>query len=164
MSTTIDPVQPAGKGEYPLSALVPSFIRQFTNQAGYAKATGKNPPAYNPEIPIKTWDDPRKFTSATLTINYTTIVLDDSAQHAVVRTESMPAFVANSVNIPPDSGPTPGNVAGAYVVPVRPLLPNERPLLREGGLIDIVNTDIDDPDPIATIKALVQRLVTKAGA
>jgi hypothetical protein len=76
---------------------------------------------------------------------------------------NMPAFVATSVNIPPDTGPRPPSI-GSYPTPVRALLPNERPVAAEGGEINIINTDIDDPDPIATIKAGVNRLLRKVGA
>jgi len=159
--TPIDPPQPPG-GEYPLSALVPSFIRQFPNQAAYQKVTGNAPKPYDNTQPDKLWDDTRKFTSPTNTVDYNTEVLN-SAGLPVEEPLLMPAFVAASVNIPPDTGPRPPSI-GSYPTPVRALLPNERPVAGEGGEINIINTDIDDPDPIATIKAGVNRLLRKVGA
>jgi len=159
----VNPPQPPG-GEYPLSKLTPTYIREFTNQAGYFKATGKTAAAYNPDLPIKTWDDTRKFGNPTDSVEYTVAILDASMQFPVIRHFTIPVAVAQWVNIPPDEGPIPPSTAGFYTRPIRSLLSNERPNPREGGQIDIINTDIFDPNPQQTAIALLKRICGKLGA
>lgn len=161
--SAVNPPQPPG-GEYSLSMLTPTYIREFTNQAGYLKATGKTAPTYNPEFPTKTWDDTRQFMHGTDSVEYTIAVLDASFQFPVIRHYTISAAVAHSVNIPPEEGPIPPSTAGFYVRPIRSLLSNERPNPREGGLIDIINTDIFDPNPQQTMLALLKRICGKLGA
>lgn len=144
---TIDPPQPTG-GEYPLSALVPSTIEVFTGSEDYQTKTGSAPPPFNALLPLKFWIDKSVKAASNFTlITYTTIHLDPSGQTPIVTPVPIPGFLASSVNIPPDSGTgsNPSDAAGTFLVPSRPLLANEKPIPREGGLIDIVNTDIYDP-------------------
>ena len=158
-----DPPQPPG-GEYPLSALKPSYITDYVNQAGYLAATGKPAPAYNAALPSKTWVDTRKGVSPITIESYLTIGLDATNQIPAEPWIQMSDATAVSVNIKPDSGPIDPSTAGSYPVPCRTLLPNERPVLVEGGIVSIVNTDIFDPAPLETIKAMLKRVIVKLGA
>lgn len=158
-----NPIQPPG-GEYPLSALKPDYVRSFTNRAGYVAATGKQPPAYSPDAPEKTWDDTRNFQTASQGVDYTIATLDATNQFPVAKLITLPAFVARSVNIKPDSGPVPTSSAGTLPVPIRALLANEELMAHEGGVIDVINTDIFDPNPQATMLYLLKRIARKLGA
>jgi len=147
MSTVPNPPQPT-TGEYPLSALVPSFIHTFTNQADFQAKTGQAPPPYDTSKPIKLWLDTTKAAAMT-TMSYTTAVLDSSFQKAVIQTLQLPEFVANSVNIPPDSGPTPTNTNGTLATPIRPLLPGEILVASPFG-ISVQNTNVDPVTPVTS--------------
>jgi hypothetical protein len=162
--TSIDPPQPQGQGEYSLDKLKPSFIRNFVNQAGYVQITGKQPPAYNSDLPIKTWDDTRNFTSPNNSVNYNSAVLDPTGQFPIEQIFVLSAATAKTVNIPPDTGPRPPQTGTPYPVPIRTLLINERLLAHEGGVIDVINTDIFDPNPLATLLQYVKRIARKVGA
>ncbi len=131
----------------------------MTNQAGYTRATGKPCPAYNPTFPIKTWFDNRKFTSPQNTVDYLTARYDPSGQVPSLYPFSLSAAVAASVNIPPDSGPIPPSSAGEYDVPCRDLLPSEILYPREGALIDVINTNVFDPDPARTAVLLLKKIM-----
>ncbi len=144
---TIDPPQPAG-GEYPLSALVPSTIEVFTNHEDYKTKTGKDAPVFNAQLPVKAWIDTSvKQGSSFQLLTYNTAHLDPSGQKPIVTTISVPGFLASTVNLPLDSGPgsNPATV-GTFLTPIRALLPNEQLNPREGGQIDVINTDIFNPN------------------
>ena len=147
MSTVPNPPQPT-TGEYPLSALVPSFIHTFTNQADFLAKTGQVAPPYDTSKPIKLWIDTTKVSASTTIINYTIAVLDSSDQKAVIETLQLPEFVSNAPNIPPDSGPTPVNTNGTLATPIRPLLPGEVLVASPFG-ISVQNTNVD-PVPVVT--------------
>jgi hypothetical protein len=152
-TVTIDPPQPQGQGEYPITALVPSYIKVFTNQADYFAKTGKVAPAYNPILPVKSWiDSNAQSGSITGMMSYSTAHLDAAGQKPVVTTIMLPAFLATSVNLPPDSGPIPPSTAGSYLVPIRPLLPNEQLIASPfgpNGIGGVANTDVFNPNPPA---------------
>ena len=147
-----DPPQPQGQGQYSISALIPSAIKTFSNQADYFAKTGKTAPQYNPALPIKAWIDtsaPAGFAMLT----YNTAHLDANGQKPVVTTISMPSFLASAVNLPPDSGPIPHSTAGTYLTPIRALLPNEQLVaspFSPNGIGGVVNLDLYNPNPPAS--------------
>jgi len=140
----IDPPQPEGQGEYPITALVPSYIKQFTNAADYKAQTGKDAMS-DPRIPKKSWIDTRKPASSI--IIYHTAHLDASFQHPIETDVQMASFLATIVNLPPDGGERDPAwaTAGEYLTPIRDLLPNEKLNPRQMGLFDVVNLDIYNP-------------------
>lgn len=144
-TAVVDPPQPVGKGEYPLSALIPSTIKVYANQAAYA-ATDKPVPAYNNAMPIKGWVDTSVKPGTFEMITYNTAHLDTDGQKPVVTTISVPSYLAGTINLPPDNGPQPTNNAGVFPTPIRALLPNEKLIASPFG-ISVVNTDIYDPAP-----------------
>jgi hypothetical protein len=148
----IDPSQPVGVGEYPITALIPSNIQTYTNQAEFLAKTGKNAPSWNPALPLKGWVDTAAPTGTFAMLTYNTAHLDKSFQHPVVTQISVPNYLAGTINLPPDSGPFAPSTAGEYLTPIRALLPNEKLVPRQMGLFDVVNTDIYDPTapPAAT--------------
>jgi hypothetical protein len=143
MATIIDPPQPVGVGEYPIDDLVPSTIKVFTNQADYAAKMGKPCPVWNSVLPLKSWIDTAPASGVMIT--YNTAHLDPTFQHPIVTQIQVPAFLAGTVNIPPDSGQFTPSSSGQYLTPIRPLLANEKLVPRQMGLFDVVNTDIYDP-------------------
>lgn len=142
----VDPPQPEGQGEYPITALIPSYIQVFSNQADYKEKTGKDAMS-NPAIPIKSWIDTRHPASALIT--YNTAHLDASFQHPVTTPVQIASFLATIVNLPPDTGERDPAWAtdGQYLTPIRDLLPNEKLNPRQMGLFDVVNLDIYNPFP-----------------
>jgi len=140
----IDPPQPEGKGEYPLSDLRPSYITEYSTHEDYEKATGKTAMS-DPRFPKKRWTDSRPATGPITT--YTTAHLDASFQKPVVTQIQISSFMQGIVNMPPDSGvhDPAWDKAGEYLVPIRDLLPGEQLNPRQMGLIDVVNTLIFNP-------------------
>lgn len=151
-TTTIDPPQPQGQGEYPIQKLIPSYIQEFANQADYTSKTGKPAPAWNPALPKKAWIDtsvdPKTFSMVT----YHTAHLDATFQHPVVTDIQVPSYLAGSINLPPDSGPY-QQANTEYLTPIRALLPNEQLYNRQMGLFDVLNTDIYNPNAPAAAAA-----------
>jgi len=145
MSITIDPPQPQGQGQYPLSALMPSTIKEFANQSDYVAKTGKPVPAYNPQLPVKRWIDSSVPAGTFSSLTYNTAHLDPSGQRPIVTQISVPGFLAGQVNILPDSGPIAPSPAGELLVPIRALLPNEILIANPFG-ISVCNTDIYNPN------------------
>lgn len=143
MPVNIDPAQPEGLGEYPITKLIPSHIVTFTNQADYTAKTGKPCPSWNSALPVKLWIDTAKATGSQVT--YNTAHLDASFQHPVVTQIQVPSFLVGVANIPPDSGQYEKSSGGEYLTPIRALLPNEKLFPHEMGLFNVVNTDIYDP-------------------
>lgn len=113
-TTTIDPPQPQGQGQYPLSALVPSYIKVFTNNAVYAARTGKIAPMYNPMLPVKRWLDASVQPGSFAVNQYNTAHLDPSGQKPVVTQIGVAGYLAGTVNMPPDVGPIPASQAGEF--------------------------------------------------
>lgn len=150
--STIDPPPPAGQGQYPLTALTPSFIHVFSSQGDYTSRTGKPSPVYNPAIPIKGWIDTTVSAAGFTLIAYNTAHLDPSFQKPVVTQIQVPNFLAGLVNLPPDSGPIAASTAGSFLTPIRALLPNEKLIASPFG-ISVVNTDIYDPNPPVAVPA-----------
>src|SRR5690349_2799656 len=74
--TNIDPPQPAGVGQYPLTTLVPSTIKVYSNRADYQQKTGKAAPDYNPAIPVKRWVDTSVQPGVFAFLSYNTAHLD----------------------------------------------------------------------------------------
>jgi hypothetical protein len=148
MSTTpvtqIDPPQPAGLGEYPLNALVPSTIKSFSTQAAYTAATGLPAPAWQPGLPQKFWIDTAASKAGFAMLAYNSAVINP-AGIAVVATVSVPNYLAGTINMPPDFGTFAQGTAGVLATPIRALLPNEIILSAEGGEINVYNTSIYDP-------------------
>lgn len=144
-ATQIDPPQPQGQGEYPITALVPSTIQVFQNQAEYTQKTGKPAPAWNPALPKKGWIDTNAPVGTFAMLTYHTAHLDASFQHPIVTDITVPSFLAGTINLPPDTGGYTQSTGGEYLTPIRSLLPNEKLVPRQMGLFDVVNTDIYDP-------------------
>ncbi len=141
--TTIDPPQPQGQGQYPITALIPSYIKVYANQADYKAKTGQDAPAFVSFMPKKFWDDtsaPEGFAM----ITYNTAHLDPSGQKPVVTTISMPSSFASVVNIPADSPEGQQPKLPEYLTPIRTLEPNEIIVANPFG-ISVCNTDIYDP-------------------
>jgi hypothetical protein len=80
------------------------------------------------------------------------VVLDSTEQKAIVQVMQLPEFIANAVNIPPDSGPTPSNPNGTLATPVRPLLPGEIIVASPFG-ISIQNTNVNPVTPTGGLTA-----------
>ena len=143
-----DPPQPQGQGQYPLTALRPSNITEYQNNADYSAKTGKVAPVYNPAAPVKRWADSSVQPGTFSILTYNTAHLDPSFQKPIVTTINVPSFMAGTVNMPPDSGPIPPSTAGEMLVPIRALLPNEKLVANPFG-ISVVNTDVLPDAPVA---------------
>jgi len=149
---TPNPPQPTSP-QYPITALIPSYIQTFTNQADYQQKTGNAAPAYDITKPIKLWIDTSKVSNTQTIVNYNIVTLDASFQKAIMTTLSVPFYVANTPNIPPDSGPTPSNPNGTASTPVRALLPGEVLVASPFG-ISVQNTNIQPlPTPAGGLTA-----------
>ena len=126
----------------------------YTTREDYQKATGQEPPPWNPYRQPKSWFDPQARSSASRRVVYQYALATDP------NTNSLP-FDANgvpkldalvldreeaaTVNIPP-KGPGMTNIPGADVpevpVPMRPLEPNEELCLDFGGIVVVKNKDL----------------------
>ncbi len=125
----------------------------YGTREDFQKATGQEPPAWNPHRQPKTWFDPGARKSASRRIVYeralatspdTDRPLFDSQGRPQLDALVLDREEAATVNIPP-TGLGMTNVAGADVpevpVPMRPLEPNEELYRDFAGIIMVRNKD-----------------------
>ena len=119
----------------------------------YQKASGEEPPPWNPQKPPKYWRDPKALQSARRNVVYDSVVATSQGGSPLAGPDGKPVLDlmvlskedAASVNIPP-KGPGVSNVPGADVpevpCPLRPLEPNEELFFDFGGVVVVKNLDL----------------------
>ncbi len=149
----------------------------YQTAEAYRKATGEDPPPWNPNKPPKAWFDPEARNSTRRSIVYQNVIAMSPSGYPLASPEGKPMLDvlvlskedAGTVNIPP-KGPgstnTPGADAPEVPVPLRPLEPNEELFFDFGGIVAVKNLDLYPQLEIgftAEDRALLKRIAEKLG-
>lgn len=130
---------------YPLERL--AMFPRYQTREDQQKATGKEPPAYNPNLRPKYWEDPAAATSPKRSILYERVlVLSDSGKplpgpDGKPQTEplTLPKAEAAAVNIPPEGTNIEGADAYETPMPLKPLPAGHELCFQFGGVIAVRN-------------------------
>lgn len=146
----------------------------YMSREEFKRATGQEPPPFDPKRPPKYWADPSALTSVRPTVVYQqALVVKDDGQplfidgKPVLDILALPRMVAASVNIQP-AGSSPDPMAGPPVqVPLRDLFDDE---VLEGGIIpgtvQVRNMSHPDSQPqgfTAADRAMLKAIAAKLG-
>ena len=112
----------------------------------YTKATGKVAPPWNPNKPMKNWEDPAAATSTQRYITYRAISYDERNipetgpdGRPVIMQFSVPKADAGTVNLPPIVATvTADQVATQMPAPIRALNPDEELAFAGPGAVPVV--------------------------
>ncbi len=160
---------------YPKYALSYLYLfPYYQTREAYQKATGQEPPPWNPDRAPKYWCDPKARESTRRNVVYDFVVAYSESGAPLAGPDGKPMLealvlgkeVAATVNIPPKQFT---NVPGAEVpevpMPLRPLEPNEELCFEFGGIVSVKNLDLYPlvepgftPEDRALLKAIARKL------
>lgn len=139
------------KSQYGLEDLY--LFPYYQTREDYLKATGHEPPAWDPKRPPKGWEDPKALQAARRNVVYDFVVAYALNGSPLVGNDYKPTLdllvltkdEAATVNIPP-KGPTVSNIPGADVPeippPLRALAANEELFMPFPGVVAVRNKDL----------------------
>ena len=129
----------------------------YQSREDYQKATGSEPPQWNPNKPPKYWFDPKAKQSAKRSVVYDSVLSVAANGTPIPGPDGKPQLEpllltredAASVNIPP-KGPAVANVPGSdqpeVLPPLGALAPEEELAFGFGGTVIVKNKNLQ-PDP-----------------
>ena len=159
---------------YPIYGLENLYLfRRYQTRADYQKATGQEPPPFNPNQRPKYWFDPTAKDSPRRNVVYdNTLVLSEFGKpipgpdgKPMLDLLTLPKMVAATVNIPPEGTNIEGTDAYEELLPLRDLEPGEELFFQFGGLVAVKNVEMFDalregftPADRALIQAIAKKL------
>jgi len=145
----------------------------FQTREDYAKATGQEAPAFDPQRPPKYWFDPEAENSVRRNVIYNTVVSYAESGGLLVDEQGRPQteamlllkHEAATVNIPPLETNVPGASAPCVPMPLRALDEQEELILGFGGIVLVRNKAVAEdvkegftPQDRALLQAIARKL------
>ena len=146
---------------------------RYQTRADYQKATGQEPPPFDPNQRPKYWFDPTAKDSPRRNVVYdNTLVLSEFGRpipgpdgKPMLDLLTLPKTVAATVNIPPEGTNIEGTDKYEELLPLRDLEPGEELFFQFGGLVAVKNVELFDslkegftPADRALIQAIAKKL------
>ena len=161
---------------YPIYGLENLYLfRRYQTRADYQKATGQEPPPFNPNRRPKYWFDPTAKDSSRRNVVYdNTLVVSEFGKpipgpdgKPMLDLLTLPKMEAATVNIPPEGTNIEGTDKYEELLPLRDLEPGEELFFQFGGLVAVKNVELFDALKegfTPADRALIQAIARKVGA
>jgi len=147
----------------------------YQTREDYRRATGQEPPPWDPNRPPKYWFDPNARLSTRRNVVYDCVIATSESGKPLMGPDGKPMLdflvltkeEAATVNIPPkDVSNVPGADKPEVPCPLRPLEPGEELFFDFGGIVAVKNTELYPQLEVgftAQDRALLRAIAQKLG-